>query len=444
MQRDLSPRSDPPWRQLIRQAGGADAGVALAGFLWFASLLGGYFLLRPIRDEMGAAGGVQQLPWLFLGTLLATLAIAPIFAALVSKLPRGALVRGCLRGLALCLLGFWAALKGAPADWQPLIGRVFFIWLSVYNIFIVSLFWSVMADRCSTDQARRLYGLFAAGGTTGALLGSLVTATLVERIGTAALLLIAAALLELGLIAYGRLADPARQRDPLQARQAAEAVGGDLWGGLRAVFASPYLLGIAALMLLYAIGSTWLYFLQAELVADALPDREARTAWFARVDAWVNGLTLLLQLTVTAALWRRVGLWLLLAAVPLISLAGFAALAAAPTLAVLALVQISRRVAQFAFSSPAREALYVPLPREAKYKAKNLIDTVVFRSGDQAGAWSHTGLVALGLGSTGIALAALPLSAVSLALALALAAAHRRRTEPAAPAASPAPESSWN
>ncbi len=225
MQRDLSPRSDTPWRQLMRQAGGADAGVALAGFLWFASLLGGYFLLRPIRDEMGAAGGVQQLPWLFLGTLLATLAIAPIFAALVSKLPRGALVRGCLRGLALCLIGFWAALIAAPADWQALIGRVFFIWLSVYNVFIVSLFWSVMADRCNTEQARRLYGLFAAGGTAGALLGSLATATLVERIGTAALVLIAAALLELGLLAYGRLADPARCRPGKQQRRWAVTCG---------------------------------------------------------------------------------------------------------------------------------------------------------------------------------------------------------------------------
>lgn len=442
MSHDAPTRSDPPWLRLARSAGD-DAGVALAGFLWFASLLGGYFLLRPIRDEMGAAGGVQQLPWLFLGTLLATLAIAPLFAALVGRLPRGPLVRGCLRALALCLIGFWAALTAAPAEWLPRIGVVFFIWLSVYNVFIVSLFWSVMADRCNPAQARRLYGVFAAGGTVGALLGSLVTATLVEALGTATLLLIAAGLLELGLLAYGRLADPARQRDPLQARQAAEVVGGDVLGGLRAVAGSPYLLGIAALMLLYAVGSTWLYFLQAELVAQ-ITDRDARTAWFAQVDAWVNGLTLLLQLTVTAALWRRIGLWLLLAAVPLISLAGFAALAAAPTLAVLAIVQIARRVAQFAFSSPAREALYVPLPREDKYKAKNLIDTVVFRTGDQTGAWSHTGLLALGLGGAGIALAAVPLSALSLVLALALAAAHRRKTAPAAPAATLAPESSWN
>lgn len=405
------------------------APLALA-FVYFFCVLAAYYVLRPIRDEMGVAGGVANLPWLFLGTLSATMLVSPLFSRLVARLPRRRFVAWAYRSLIVCLGVFAVCLYSAPSAAQVWVGRVFFVWLSVFAVFAVSLFWAVMADVFQTPQARRLYGVIGAGGTLGGMAGGLLTGWLVQWTGTLPLLLVSALLLEAGLRAMYALSDRMAAQGGVQARIEREVIGGSVWAGVSGVLRSPYLAAIALFMLLFTLGSAFLYFLQAEIVAREIADRAARTAYFARVDVWVNGLTLVVQLVLTGRLIQRVGVGAVLALLPLLSIAGFAALAVAPLLSLVILMQVVRRTGNFALTGPAREVLYVPLPREQKYKAKNFIDTFVFRFGDQLGAWTYTGLAALGLGLSGIAAAAVPLSAAWLAVALWLGRRHARLAPP--------------
>ncbi len=407
----------------------------ILSFVYFFCVLAAYYVLRPIRDEMGVAGGVNHLPWLFLGTLSATLLVGPLFARLVARLPRRRFVAWAYRGLAVCLIGFALALEILPASAQVWTGRVFFVWLSVFAVFAVSLFWAVMADVFQAAQARRLYGLIGAGGTLGGLAGGLLTGWLVQLVGTMPLLLVSALLLEAALRAMYALSGHVAGRDGAQARIEREIIGGSAWAGMSGVLRSRYLLAIALFMLLFTWGSAFLYLLQAEIVAREIVDRAARTAYFARVDVWVNASTLVVQLLLTGRLIERVGVGAVLAFLPLLSLAGFAALATAPVLSLVILLQVLRRTGDFALSRPAREVLYVPLSREEKYKAKSFIDTFVFRFGDQLGAWSHAALAAAGLSLGAIAAAAVPLSAAWLAVAVWLGRRHAALVP--APASSP-------
>lgn len=411
------------WQQLLSVRRAERAPLALAATSVFL-LMAGYFILRPIRDQMGVAGGVDNLPWLFSATLLAMLAINPLYAALVSRFPRLEVAAFCYRTLMLCLAGFWIALSAVPASvWT---GRVFFVWVSVYNLFALSVFWALMADAWQGESSRRLYGIIAAGATLGAVAGGALTASLVELVGQPALLLVSMGLLEAALWCLRGF----ERHAPRSAGAAPEApTGGGAIDGLKLALRSPYLLGICGYMLLYTVGSTFLYFLQAQVVDEMVDGRAAQTRWFAQVDLIVNVLTLLLQLFLTGRLMQRLGVGLTLAALPLVSLLGFAGLGLLPVLGAVVVFTVARRVSNFAFSRPAREALFVPLPREEKFKAKNLIDTVVYRSGDQFGAWTSGALTAIGLGVSGLAWVAAPLSAVWLALALWLGRRYRRRAQ---------------
>jgi AAA family ATP:ADP antiporter len=413
---------------------------------YFFFVLSAYYVIRPVRDEMGVAGGVENLAWLFTATLAGMLLVHPLFTALVARLPRRRFVPITYRFFIVNLLIFFVALRaasGADAIW---IGRVFFIWTSVFNLFVVSVFWSLVTDLYRPAASRRLFGLIAVGGTMGAILGSSITAGLVHLLGQANLLLVSAALLELSAHAAraldrqeGRLA-AAAGADELPAPRTAEAViGGGVLDGIRDVARSPYLLGIAGLMLLFTITSTFLYFQQADIVARAFAsDRAGRTRLFANVDLAVNVLTVMTQIFLTGRVLRWLGLGLGLAFLPLMSAAGFAILASAPVLAVVVTFQVLRRAANFAIQRPAREVLYTPLSRTEKYKAKNFNDTFVYRLGDQAGAWSYTAIGWLGLGLSGLALTQVPLSAVWLVLALWLGRWHHRRVEAADVPRSPA------
>lgn len=391
--------------------------LALSG-LFFFLVMAGYFILRPIRDQMGVAGGVDNLAWLFSGTLLAMLAINPLFSMLVSHWPRPRFVAFSYRALMLCLLGFYLALVGLPEASQVWIGRVFFIWVSVFNLFAVSVFWAVMADVFQSEQSRRLYGVIAAGGSLGALVGGLLTSSLVAAIGAPALLLVSLVTLELALWCMFAINRRVNLVAAAAQRPQDEVVGGKALDGFRMALRSPYLLGMCGYMLLYTIGSTFLYFLQAQVVAGTIDGKAAQTAYFANVDIWVNGLTLLLQLFLTGRLMARIGVGLTLAALPLISMVGFAGLGLMPVLAAVVVFTVARRVTNFALSRPARETLFVPLSRGEKYKAKNLIDTVVYRVGDQLGAWTNGLLIWLGFGIAGIAWSAVPLAGLWLLLSL--------------------------
>lgn len=398
----------------------ADELRALAwAWLYIFSILFSYYVLRPIRDEMGVAGGVQNLQWLFTGTLLGMIACNPLFAALVARLPRARFIAITYRFFLLNLLIFAVLLYAAPATQHVWIGRVFFIWTSIFNLFVVSVFWALVVDVFDAEQGKRLFGFIAAGATLGGIAGSSVTAALATRVPPTVLLLVSATLLEVAVFCVGRLSrlSHALQRTP-EATIEVRPIGGSMLAGVKHALASPYLVQVSAFIVLFTVTSTFLYFQQAEIARQSFADRGARTAFFARIDLWVNVLTLGAQLFLTARMLRKLGVAVTLAALPLISIIGFGTLAMLPTIAVLVGYQVLRRAGNFAFARPAREVLFTVVPREDKYKAKNFIDTVVYRLGDQVGAWSYAGLGALGFAMAATAWVAVPLSIVWLGNAI--------------------------
>lgn len=419
----------------------------VAALLWscayFFLILTAYYILRPIRDEMGVLGGVQNLAWLFTGTLIGTLLLHPVYAGLVSKLPRRRFIALTYRFFILNLVGFFALFSFADAAQSVWVGRFFFIWLSVFNLFVVSVFWSFMTDLYRPAQSKRLFGVVAVGGTLGALLGSTITTSMVGVLGPVNLLLVSALFLEIAARTAGALD---RHEDQLAAEARAEAaergqgngepdpsvhgseiIGGGVAEGVRHVLRSPYLLGIAALMLFYTIAATFLYFQRIDIVSRVFEDDPAgRIRLFGGMDMATNVLTLGTQIFLTGRLLRWLGVGFGLAFLPVVCLIGFGFLGAAPVLAVVVVFEVLRRAGNFALSRPAREVLYTVMSRSDKYKAKNFNDTFVYRLGDQIGSWSYTAMAWLGLGLSGLAFSMLPLSLAWLTLALWLGREHRR------------------
>jgi AAA family ATP:ADP antiporter len=397
-------------------------------FLYFFSLLCSYYIVRPMRDEMGIAGGVDNLQWLFTGTFLAMLAVVPLFGWVSSRFERRRFLPAVYGFFIVNLLLFFVLFQSAVT--HAWVARAFFIWTSVFNLFVVSVFWSFMTDIFSNAQARRLFGCIAAGGTAGAICGPLLTTLLALPLGPANLLPVSAGLLGIAVFCIHRLGAwqaAAGQGNPA-ATQNAAAIGGQVLAGVQLALRSPYLLGICLLMLLFTTLATFLYFQQAQIVRDSFSDPAQRTAVFAAMDLAVNILTLLFQVLLTGRLVQWLGLGWTLALVPLLLAAGFLALGLAPVLAVLVVVQVLRRAGNYAIMRPAREMLYVVLGREEKYKAKNFIDTVVYRGGDALSAWAYAGLSALGLGLSAIALLAVPLALLWAGIAYRLGQAQTRRS----------------
>lgn len=414
----------------------------LAALLWSAAyyffVLSAYYVIRPIRDEAGVAGGVDNLAWLFLGTLVGMLLMHPVFTTLVTRLPRRRFVPLIYRFFILNLAVFFVMYRLADAAQNVWVGRVFFIWTSVFNLFVVSVFWSFMTDLFRPGQSKRLFGMIAVGGTIGALTGSSITSALVGLLGPVNLLLVSALLLELASQACRaldrhepRLKEAAGAEegggDDVARKQQGEVIGGGTLDGIKHVLSSPYLLGIAALMMFFTITSTFLYFHQADIISRVFADdRVARTRLFANIDLAVNALTLVTQLFLTGRILRWFGLSVALAFLPVLTMIGFGILAVAPVLGVVVTFQVLRRAGNFAIQRPAREVLYTVLPRTDKYKSKNFNDTFVYRIGDQTGAWSYDLMAKLGLGLSGLALTMVPLSAIWLVLVLWLGRRYRR------------------
>ncbi|HEX7052794.1 MAG TPA: MFS transporter [Burkholderiales bacterium] len=361
-------------------------------FAYFCLVLAAYYLLRPVRDSLAVEIGAQALRWLFTATFVAMLLAVPLFGWLCARLPRARLLPVVYAFFSLNLLAFAAALEA----------RVFFVWLSVFNLFAVSVFWSFMSDLFDTAQAARLYGAIAAGGSTGAIAGPLAAASLVPAIGLRGLLVLSAALLAATvpcIVMLGRWA----RRHPRRGEAPPEApIGGGILDGARAALVSPFLAAICGYLLCYTALSTALYFQQVEILARELPDAAARTQLLATVDLTVNTLTLALQVLAFSRLAPLLGPTGMLVVMPLVSLAGFALLGAQPALAVLIGFGIVRRVGEFAIAKPAREALYTVVPRAERYKAKNFIDTVVYRGGDALSGWLFAGLAGAAFVAAGI------------------------------------------
>jgi AAA family ATP:ADP antiporter len=379
-----------------------EAQAVFSGLLLFFLLFVSYSMLRPVRETMGIAGGVRNLQWLFTGTFLTTLAALPLFGWVASKVSRRTIVTWTYGFFTLNLFGFSAALSMDPTNvW---LGRIFYIWLSVFNLLAISLAWSVLADVFSRDQAKRLFAMIAAGASVGGLVGPLLGTKLVSHIGHAGLLFLSAILLAGSMLSATSL-HRWRDRTPLadageSGENSAEGrqrpLGGNPFAGATAVFRSPYLLGIAIFVLLLSSVSTFLYFEQARLVAEIFPNRTQQTEVFGRIDAIVQALAIMTQIFLTGRITKKLGIGVLLIMVPLIMAAGFVWLAMAPVFSVFVVVMVVRRTGEYALVRPGREMLYTVIPPEGKYKAKNFSDTVVYRGGDAVSGWVRSGLNLLG------------------------------------------------
>ncbi|RRV45565.1 NTP/NDP exchange transporter [Pseudomonas sp. p106] len=372
-------------------------GPAVAGGLaLFYLLFTGYFMLRPVRETMGVAGGVDNLQWLFTGTFIATLSCLPLFGWLASKVRRRHILPWTYGFFASNLLLFALLFASKPDDlWNA---RAFYIWLSVFNLLTISLAWSVLTDLFSTEQGKRLFGLLAAGASLGGLSGPLLGTLLVAPLGHAGLVSLAAMFL-LGSIAAAAYLQRWRDCHPMPAlseQPASRSLGGNPFAGATAVMRSPYLLGIALFVVLLASVSTFLYFEQARIVSETFTDRTRQTQVFGLIDTVVQALAILTQVFITGRLAKRMGVGVLLVAVPLVMAAGFVWLALAPVFAVFVVVMVVRRAGEYALVRPGREMLFTVLPAEDKYKAKNFIDTVVYRGGDALSGWVKRALDVLG------------------------------------------------
>jgi len=399
----------------------------LLGFAFHFCVLASYYLVRPLRDALGLEGGTGQLQWLFTATFVVMALMVPVFGALASRLPATRFVPLIYRVIAgsMLLFGLLISQHIAPV----IVGRVFFVWISIYNLFIVSIFWSVLVDRFSSEQGRRLFGCIAAGGTLGTFVGPLLAAGMVNRLGPVALTVAAALLLEIAVRCYRALltrTDSQSASAVLDERR----MGGSMLAGITLIVRSPYLLGLVAFMLLHTSAATLLYFEQGRIVTGSYADVGSRTQFFAVVDLLVSSLTLVFQLLLTAPLIRLIGVGGTLAALPVATVAAFAAMALAPLPTTVALAQGLRRAVEFALVRPAREVLWTVVSREEKYKAKNVVETLVYRGGDAASGWLSAGLTAMGAGFPLVALFMLPFAGVWGGLSFWLARRQAQQAEP--------------
>ena len=411
--------------------------VVIAG-LFFFFILTALMLLRPARDALGMARGIEAIRWLFIGTAVVTLAVNPVFGWMVSRFRRLHFISATYAFFALSLCGFWALLMFAPGAVGERSGQVFYVWFSVFNLFVTMVFWALLADRFSSDQGKRFFALIAVGGTLGAIFGPWLAKTLAEPLGTPSLLLVAAGFLALAIgcawllvwIAPDRrtVADAPAPRTEESAR-----IGGSAWAGLRAVFASPYLMGIAGYVVLMTIMATFIYFTRLHMVAAAEADLDARTALLGNIDMWTQIAVLALQLALTGHIIRRFGLAVALAALPIATAVGFIGLAIYGSFTVLILLEATNRALQRGLTRPAREALFTVVGREDKYKAKAFIDTFVYRSGDVVGAQTEGALARLGLALGGLVSVVVPLALVWAALGIWLGRMQSKHAQGAGP-----------
>ena len=407
-----------------------EAAPALVAGLLFFCVLSALMVVRPAREALGMQRGIESVRWLFIGTVVVTLLVNPLFGLLVSRFRRLAFIGATYLFFALGLLAFHALLVLAPAAIGERTGQVFYVWFSVFNLFATMLVWALMADRFSLEQSKRLFGAIAVGGTLGAIFGPWLASMLAKPLGTPALLLIAAGFLVLALgAAWWLTRISARVQQDGIFLEERSVIGGSAWEGFQSVFRSPYLLAICAYVLILAIMVTFLYFTRLQMVAALGTDLDARTATFARIDVITQAATLVLQALVTGHLMQRLGVAVTLALLPLTAALGFVGLAIAGSLAALVAFEATFRAVQRGIMRPARETLFTIVPRADRYKAKAFIDTFVYRTGDVVGAQTEGLLARLGMGLAALAAFAVPLAMAWMVLGLWLGRAQGRRTE---------------
>ena len=436
--------------QLLRRLVVLQPGEAPALLASFATLLctfSSYTILRPVRDALGITSGLEKIPYLFWGVFVVMLLLQPVYGWLTSRYPRTVFLPWVYGFFAVNLVGFyvWFRLQ-ADHTW---IARTYFVWVSVFNLFVVAAFWSLMADVFTREQAGRVFGFIWAGASTGGLIGPLIAHELAVPLGAINLLPISAGLLLLSLVFMSQVirwqqreataAGPATEQDATPGDRGEKALGGSIFAAFTEVVRSPYLLGIALFVLLMTWVSTFLYLEQQSFVAKVFTSADQRTRFFAGIDFWVQAASLAMQLLLFGRLFKWVGMRPMLAAVPLIMTAGYAIFALAPSFIVLVVVYAVRRVGDYALTRPCRDALFTVVSREEKYKAKSLIDTFVYRGGDATSGSLYQLLTGpLGAGPSAVGWAGAVISAVWTLLALGLGRSQEQRGGPAAAASATA------
>lgn len=391
--------------------------IAAWGAVTFGALLASFMALRPVRDALVLEGNPDAIPWLFTGTFVLVMLVTPLWGKAVARRPRR-VVPIAFHAFAVMALVFFALIRSEVAP--VTVGHVFYMWSAVFNIFVVSVFWSLLADLLGPQTARTLYGPIAAGGTIGGLVGPALTKLLVADVGVAGILVVTSVLLELAVVGTLQLRRIGETLD--RGRQTDEPLPEGPLAGVRSLARSRYLLAIAGFVLCTTAAGTFVYLAQADIAKVALSDKLARTDFFATIDVWVNAGTLGCQLVLAPTMLRWLGPGPLLFVLPCVQGVGIWSLAAAPTLATLVIVQIAGRIITHGLNRPARELLFTVVSRDEKYRAKNVIDTLVFRLGDTVSSWIHAGV-------TTVALVAAPLVLAWLSLAAVLGAGFRRRAK---------------
>jgi len=400
-------------------------------FLYFFSLLTAYFILRPIRDAMGIASGIGFLPNLFTYTFLVMLAVMPIYGALVARFPRRKLIPYIYLFFISNLVLFWYLFANDIR--MDVVAQVFFVWLSVFNVFVVSIFWSFMVDIFKSGDSKKLFGLIASGGTIGSIIGPLTVTFLIDKVGTGSLLLISAAILVFSIVCVLKLVGLRHENlvaseTPQDAPDEEKAIGGGILAGFTEILKSRYLMGISALVFLLSLTATFAYFQQGSLIYEAYPETSERVKIFALIERYVSIGALIFQVFISGPVISRYGVKAGIIILPIITVIGFSLLAVSPTIAVFIIFQTMRRATEYGMFVPSRENLFSIVSREQKYKAKNFIDTAVFRGGDVANGWIYNALNSvMGLSISAIAMIGVPLAVIWGILAWRLGKTHEEK-----------------
>jgi len=384
--------------------------LLLLSMLFAFVLMSAYSLLKPLRDEV-ASNHHDAISMLWSGTFFVMLAVVPLFGWASSRLPRRKLVPSVYRFFLLNLVVFYVLRGQLPESdgARTALDYVFYIWVSVFNLFALSLFWSFLADLFRSEQGQRLFGRVMMGATLGAICGPLLVTLLVTHLGAKNLLLVSMLLLEVAVWCFRRL-DSSFSGKPTSSTPPA-ALGGRIWDGARTVWSSPYLRQICLYLLLFLVSGGFLYRLKAEFAHSHFVDRDERTAFYANIEVLSNTLTLVLQLFVTGKLLQRRGVGFTLLILPIATMFAFGALGAVTSITTIAIADILRRAGNYALAKPAREVLFTVVPRAQKYKSKSFIDTVVYRGGDSAVSWMYD-FFDRGLSESGLAYCVVPFAAL--------------------------------
>lgn len=382
-----------------------EAGAVVTAFLLYFCVLGGYFAVRPVRETVGTILGPERTADLFVMTWIASIAIVPLYGWLCGRFRRSTFLPWIYGFVAISLAAVGVAFRASDAS--VVAAQFFFVFISVLNLFVVSVFWSFLLELFSEGQTKRLFGVLAAGGTAGALGGPILTDLTVRFIGNdgvlfmGATMFVGAIVCQRVLLRIWKRADWGRDGSAMAEER---PIGGNPFAGFTLILKSPYLIGIATFVVLLASVNTFLYFAQLRIVSEAFADPAVRTQVFSRLDYTVQTLTIIGQLTLTGRIASKWGIGSLLTFVPLLMVGGLLLLASFHTFAVLAGVIIARRVGEYAFVRPGREMLFSKVDTETKYKAKNAIDVPVYRGGDALVAQVDSALSSGGMSAAAIAL----------------------------------------